>query len=71
MNPTHGPRASVLLGLPAAAAVRGIALSLARLQPQWIPYYVAYALYNYLAIGQELAGRVRRRRLPRGAAEPA
>jgi glycosyltransferase involved in cell wall biosynthesis len=66
----HGSRALVLLGLPAAAAVRGILLSLARLQPQWIPYYVVYAVYNYLAIGKELAGRATRFRRARVAGTP-
>jgi hypothetical protein len=55
----------VLLGLPAAAAVRGILLSLVRRQPQWIPYYLAYAVYNYLAIGSELAGQAKRSRRAR------
>jgi glycosyltransferase involved in cell wall biosynthesis len=62
MISNHGIRAKLLLGLPAAAAVRGIALSLAQLQPRWIPYYLVYAVYNYVAIGQELVGRRRRAR---------
>jgi glycosyltransferase involved in cell wall biosynthesis len=64
----HGVRATVLLALPAAASIRGILLSLARREPQWVPYYVVYAVYNYLAIGSELAGqatRWRRARLAR------
>ena len=36
--------------LPAAAAVRGIALSLRRGKPQFVPYYLAFALYNYLGM---------------------
>lgn len=64
MVAAHGPRAAILLGLPAAAAARGIVLSLARLQPRWILYYVAYAVYNYAAIARELAGRLRRVRRP-------
>jgi len=60
MVSNHGIRAKVLLGLPAAAAVRGILLSLVRLEPRWIPYYVVYAVYNYLAIGSELVGQARR-----------
>ena len=58
MVSNHGVRAKLLLGLPVAAAVRGIALSLFRLRPQWVPYYLAYAFYNYVAMGRELAGRV-------------
>jgi glycosyltransferase involved in cell wall biosynthesis len=54
----HGWRAAPLLALPAAAAVRGIYLSLARLRPQWIPYYVCFALFNYLAMVSELAQAV-------------
>ena len=50
----HGWRAVPLLALPAGAAARGICLSLARLEPQWIPYYVCFALFNYLAMISEL-----------------
>jgi glycosyltransferase involved in cell wall biosynthesis len=67
MVANHGIRATILLGLPAAGAVRGMVLSLARLSPQWIPYYLVFALYNYLAMGRELIGhlsRARRRRSP-------
>src|SRR6266705_2309308 len=35
----HRWRGAPLLALPAAAAARGIVLSLVRLRPQWIPYY--------------------------------
>jgi O-antigen/teichoic acid export membrane protein len=55
----HGWRGAPLLALPAAAAVRGIGLSLARLAPQWIPYYLCFAIVNYLAMTGELAGAVR------------
>ncbi|HWU06318.1 MAG TPA: glycosyltransferase [Streptomyces sp.] len=71
MVANHGVRATILLGLPAAAAVRGVVLSLARLSPQWIPYYLVFALYNYLAMGRELIGhlrRARRKRSPRASA---
>jgi O-antigen/teichoic acid export membrane protein/glycosyltransferase involved in cell wall biosynthesis len=54
----HGWRGVPLLALPAAAAVRGICLSLAKLRPQWIPYYVCFALFNYLAMAGELAQAV-------------
>jgi glycosyltransferase involved in cell wall biosynthesis len=43
----HGWRGGWLLALPLAAGLRGIALSLARGRPRWIPYYAAYSLYNY------------------------
>jgi O-antigen/teichoic acid export membrane protein/glycosyltransferase involved in cell wall biosynthesis len=51
----HGWRGAYLLALPAAAAVRGIVLSLVRLRPQWIPYYLCFAFFNYLAMVAELA----------------
>jgi glycosyltransferase involved in cell wall biosynthesis len=71
MVENHGIRATALLGLPAAGAVRGILLSLVRLQPQWIPYYLVYAFYNYVAMTQELAaGRKRRSRGPGGTTAP-
>jgi glycosyltransferase involved in cell wall biosynthesis len=56
-----GWKASFLLGLPAAAAVRGIALSVAYRQPRWIPYYACYAAYNYAGLLSELGGLERRR----------
>ena len=61
----HGWRGALLLALPAAAAVRGIFLSLARLRPQWLPYYVCFALFNYLAMVSELA-----RPVPRATERP-
>jgi glycosyltransferase involved in cell wall biosynthesis len=62
MISAHGRRALLLIGLPAAAAIRGIGLSMVRLEPQWIPYYLVYAVYNYLAMGRELARQTGRRR---------
>jgi len=56
----HGWRGARLLALPGAAAVRGIVLSLARLQPQWVPYYVCFALGNYAAMIGALARRWRK-----------
>jgi glycosyltransferase involved in cell wall biosynthesis len=56
----HGWRGARLLALPAAAAVRGVLLSLARLQPQWLPYYVCFAVGNYVAMIDTLAGRPRK-----------
>ena len=57
MSPSR--RALVLLALPAAAAMRGIALSVARGEPEWIPYYLAFGAYNYRAMAAELLGRKR------------
>ena len=59
----HRWRGAGLLALPAAAAARGIVLSLARLRPQWIPYYLCFAFFNYLAMAAELA------HVPPGATE--
>jgi len=67
MVANHGVRATILLGLPAAAAVRGMVLSLVRLSPQWIPYYLVFAVYNYLAMGRELVGHLSRARRRRSA----
>ncbi len=39
-----------LAALPAAAAARGIALSLRPEKVQFIPYYVCFVLYNYLGM---------------------
>jgi glycosyltransferase involved in cell wall biosynthesis len=50
----YGLRGVPLLALPAAAAIRGIALSVGRLRPQWIPYYVCFGIFNYLAMAAEL-----------------
>jgi hypothetical protein len=49
--------AARLLFLPLAAGLRGIGLSLLRLQPQWIPYYGAFTIFNYAAMLGELARR--------------
>jgi glycosyltransferase involved in cell wall biosynthesis len=46
----YGLNALHLLGIPLAGTVRGILLSLRRLQPVWIPYYVSYFVYNYIGI---------------------
>ena len=48
-----------LLFLPLAAGVRGVTLSVARLTPRWIPYYVAFTVFNYTAMFGELARRGR------------
>ena len=39
-----------LVLLPAAAAVRGIALCVVRLQPKWIPYFLTFAVMNYASM---------------------
>jgi glycosyltransferase involved in cell wall biosynthesis len=44
---TRGARALPLVVLPLAAAVRGMILSLVRLQPRWIPYFLCFLAYNY------------------------
>lgn len=44
-----------LAALPAAAAVRGILVSLGRREPRWIGYYAAYCLFNYVGMAQGLA----------------
>lgn len=53
---TRGIRGARLLVLPAAAAARGIALSVSDGQRQWVRYYLRFAQYNYLAMGRELRG---------------
>jgi len=55
MISAHGLTGKLLLGLPLAAGVRGMLLSLARLQPQWIPYFVCFTAYNYVGLVRELA----------------
>lgn len=58
MVTTHGPKGTLLLGLPLAAGVRGTLLSLARRQPRWIPYYLCFVLFNYAGLFAELAARL-------------
>jgi glycosyltransferase involved in cell wall biosynthesis len=48
-------RATHLLAIPAAGAVRGIGLSLARAQPQWLLYFVCYMTLNYTAMAGQFA----------------
>lgn len=54
-----GWRATPLLGLPAAAAVRGVGLSLLRAKPQWIPYYVTFWALNWAGMVRALGDRLR------------
>jgi glycosyltransferase involved in cell wall biosynthesis len=46
----HGVRGLHLLALPLAGAVRGIVLALARRQPRWVPYFLAYGIGNYVGM---------------------
>jgi glycosyltransferase involved in cell wall biosynthesis len=46
----EGVRAVALAALPAAAAVRGVAVSLLRGEPQWIPYYACFVAFNYIGM---------------------
>jgi glycosyltransferase involved in cell wall biosynthesis len=62
----HGWRGGWLLALPLAGAGRGIALSLVRRRPRWIPYYTLYASYNY--VGMLAAFRETLPGAPRGKA---
>lgn len=50
----HRLRGLPLLGLPLAAAVRGITLSLVGRQPRWIPYYLCYLGFNYVGVVRRL-----------------
>ncbi len=61
-------RAILLLALPLAAMVRGIGVSLGRLQPKWIPYFVLYMAYNYLGIARVLLSHLRSPSPAEGAA---
>jgi glycosyltransferase involved in cell wall biosynthesis len=67
MVAAHGPRAKLLLGLPLAACLRGTGLSLARRQPQWIPYYLCYVAYNYVGMFRESSQRMFGRGAPAGS----
>ena len=67
----HGLRSLVLLGLPLAAAARGCWLSVIRLQPWWIPYYLCFCAFNYVGMGRELWQRFGRRRRIAAAGMPA
>ena len=58
----HGARAKLLVALPAGAAVRGAVLSIVRREPRWLPYYVLFAVFNYVGMVQAFAERRRERR---------
>lgn len=51
---TNGWRGARLAVLPAAAAGRGVALSLVRLQPRWVPYYLVFCGGNYFGMARGL-----------------
>ncbi len=53
----HGSRAKVLLGLPLAAGIRGALMAILRAQPQWLPYYALFVIFNYVGIAAELFAR--------------
>jgi glycosyltransferase involved in cell wall biosynthesis len=46
----EGRRGLLVLALPFAAAVRGVLLSIGRLQLQWVPYYGCYLVFNYMGM---------------------
>jgi GT2 family glycosyltransferase len=54
----YGWRAGLLLAIPTAGAVRGILLSLLHFEPKWIPYYLAYFVFNYAAMPGGLRERL-------------
>ena len=58
MVAAHGLRGKLLSGLPLAACARGIALSMRRRQPAWIPYYLCYLVFNYVGMSRELLPRL-------------
>jgi glycosyltransferase involved in cell wall biosynthesis len=59
MMKKHGLRGAWLALVPLVAAARGIGFCLVRRQPQWVPYYVCFAVFNYLGITRELAPSIR------------
>lgn len=51
----YGWPTAKLLAIPLAGCVRGILISLIRLRPNWIPYYLFYMVYNYIAMPAGMA----------------
>ena len=51
----HGLRGVPLVALPLAAGLRGIALSVLRREPRWIPYYACFTVFNYVGMARRLA----------------
>ncbi|MEA2218602.1 MAG: hypothetical protein QOJ35_1228 [Solirubrobacteraceae bacterium] len=68
MLTSHGLRSVWFLTLPLAAGVRGIVLSLVRLQPQWVPYFVCYCVFNYAGMARQLCSVASERVRSRGRA---
>ncbi len=54
----YGWRAGLLLAIPTAGAVRGVLLSLLHFEPKWIPYYLAYFVFNYASMPGGLRERL-------------
>jgi glycosyltransferase involved in cell wall biosynthesis len=52
----HRAKGLRLIALPALAGVRGVVLSLFR-APKYVPYFCAFAIYNYVGFGQVLGRR--------------
>jgi glycosyltransferase involved in cell wall biosynthesis len=50
MYAKYGIPALKLLFIPLVGCVRGILISLLHLELQWIPYYLVYLAYNYVAM---------------------
>jgi glycosyltransferase involved in cell wall biosynthesis len=53
-----------LLFLPGAAAVRGVAVTALRREPQFVPYFLAFGAFNYASMIGTLAGMARDARRP-------
>jgi glycosyltransferase involved in cell wall biosynthesis len=59
----HGRRSYGLMALPLVAATRGCVLSVVRLQPRWLPYYVCFCAFNYVGMAREILRRMGRGRV--------
>ena len=55
----HRWRGAWIALLPLASSVYGSALALRRREPKWLPYYAAFAAYNYAAMLRGLVARGR------------
>lgn len=64
MARNHGGRALLLLGVPVAAGLRGIALSALRREPRWVPYFLCFVAYNYVGIARGLRSNLSGRASP-------